>query len=329
MNDANAEVLLADYANGITMCGYVNLTTTAFYETFWAFRGSATEYMTMKAYVTGAPLSSYTEVRPANGDTVWNTQQPNFFTYTKFIHVCQRYDTDYRYTLWKNGTVIANVTQANWDSKFEFGTPPGWKPGICAEEASGSPDNPMSDGQIAFLGIWNRSLSTAEIETLYNNNVPLEWADLDEEPVVGNKSVSFLNATWNMTSDGGDLGWTYNPRIRANTTDGTPTMTFSTNESANCSLKDTLDVYDAGYICGTTGGTDHICTLSSDFKLDFGSDNLFVACKTFQSGFEANSSALPINMTAGGGGSGLVDCISAIGSGCGISIEDNCAAVSQ
>jgi hypothetical protein len=231
-NDANAEYLTTDYANGITMCGYVNLTSTSFYETFWAFRGAATEYMTLKAYVS-TPLNAFTEIRPASGDTVWNTAQSNFYVYNKFIHVCQRYDTDYRYTLWRNGTVIVNVTEANWDSKFEFGTSPGWKGGICAEESGGSPDNPMEDGQIAFFGIWNRSLTTSEIQELYNDNVPLEYDDL------------------------GPVNDTTAPTITSNTnttTDTTADLTIGTDEAANITVN-------YGINSSLTGGTESSASL--------------------------------------------------------------------
>ena len=128
-----------------------------------------------------------------------------------------------------------------------------------------------------------------------------------------------------MTSDGGDEGWTFNPHQRANTTDGTPQVTFSTTTAGNCSFANSVE-YDQSKICGTSEETDHICTLTFADRLSYGSSNVYASCVNTLGDAWYNSSALPINMTAGSGDDGgLVACLSVLGAGCSAVVTDGCA----
>ena len=144
-------------------------------------------------------------------------------------------------------------------------------------------------------------------------------------------ALSIDNSSFNMTSDGGCVKHRDTPRGLCNTSDGTPQETFVTTKSANCSMQTTKDIFTFGFICHTTGATTHNCNLYNNQSLDYGVSNLQVACVD-KEGNEVNSSDLPINMTAGGGGSGLKDCISIIGTGCQATFpigDPDCAVISK
>ena len=138
--------------------------------------------------------------------------------------------------------------------------------------------------------------------------------------------IDIFSNTWNMTSDGGCTDWRTNKSTYCQTTDGTPTVTFDTVGATNCSISTSnLLSYNSTRKCGTTGTTEHICTVIDADKLIYGLQDLYVQCENGV-GDSSLSGSLAINMTAGSGG-GLISCITVVGDGCAAVITDNCAAI--
>ena len=172
-----------------------------------------------------------------------------------------------------------------------------------------------ANGTIDEFGLWNRSLSQAEIDSLYSAGNGITY------PFTG---LNINNNTWNMTSDGGCNEWEDSYSNYCNTTDGTPQITFGTSIIANCSFRNISHSYDANYNCSTTNAYNHICNLYDADKLAYGTQNLFVSCT--DGTYNTNATNLAINMTAGGGG-GLISCVNVINTSCGAVVTNNCAQI--
>ena len=163
-----------------------------------------------------------------------------------------------------------------------------------------------------------------EADTYFDRN----YTDYDTSASLEAKLFpeNVYNNTWNMTSDGGCTSWQSDKSTYCETTDGTPTVTFDTLGNVNCSISTTdYSEYTVSRKCGTTDGTEHICTVVNDDKLVFAEQNLYVQCEN-EVGDSSLSGSLAINMTAGSGG-GLLSCINIVGDGCAAVITDNCAAI--
>ena len=66
------------------------------------------------------------------------------------------------------------------------------------------------------------------------------------------------------------------------TSDTTPTFSITTNISANCRIGDENQNYstmDGSRNCGTTGSTNHICTLTAQDELITSSDEVYLGCE--------------------------------------------------
>lgn len=139
------------------------------------------------------------------------------------------------------------------------------------------------DGVIDEVGIWNRSLSQAEITQLYNNGDGITWTD-----VFSDISVT-LNAPVNDTLQSETLvefNWTIIP-TEINITNWTLTVWFSNNTIAHLHINDSINsnetltvihndtlFFDDSYIwnvesCGTDGIAE-VCDLSENrtFRID-------------------------------------------------------------
>ena len=142
-----------------------------------------------------------------------------------------------------------------------------------------------------------------------------------------------LNNTYDMTSDGNCTTWRKgNESLYCQTTDGTPNIYLHTTTNSNFSISNvsTMKSYSKTSRCATTGLTTHLCTLPISMKLKPGIKTLYIAGNSITSINVNQSAGLNINLTITGGlGAGLISCIGAIGSGCGISIANNCAAISK
>ena len=144
------------------------------------------------------------------------------------------------------------------------------------------------NGIIDEVGIWNRSLTDAEIIELYNSGDGLQYPF----------TTTFSN--WNMTSDGGCTNWDDDINNSCNTTDSTPTITVDTSGDVDCRIGKT----DVNWLmmgdtrnCSTTGGTSHICTLNETDSLSSGNQFIYINCNKDQ-GTEVNSGGLNITYLA-------------------------------
>lgn len=181
------------------------------------------------------------------------------------------------------------------------------------------------NADIDEFSFWDRPISASEVSELYNNGTGFN----PYTPILENLTIN--NQTYNMTSDGGCIAWRNDTSTNCNTTDGTPTFIFDTNRAADCSVRatqssgDSFPAFNSSFACSTTGGTSHICTVFFSDRLLFDQNYLYASCTD---GGNATSGSLAINMTAGsGGGEGLIDCISILGSGCTAVFTDDCAAI--
>jgi len=132
-------------------------------------------------------------------------------------------------------------------------------------------------------------------------------------------------SNYNLTIDGndnlGNTSWNDDNTISVPVVTGRPTLTFNTDEPANCSVRTINQSYNVTYPCQITNGLNQICKLYYIDKLVYGVQNLYAGCDD-ASDNHAYSPALSINMTAGSF-SQLISCI-IVGEGCTASYLDGC-----
>jgi len=136
-----------------------------------------------------------------------------------------------------------------------------------------------AQGYIDEMFISNRAMTEDEISDLWNSGSgTFTWY---KTPVASNFTYAI-----NFTSDGGQLcGWNGTEhKVCGPTNDTTPTFTWYTNGSANCSISTVaLNRSSCGancWTCSTTGGTTHSgCTVGSN--LTYGATTtLYVTCSS-------------------------------------------------
>lgn len=219
----------------------------------------------------------------------------------------------------RNASVYRNATVATSKIKADAGTGAttgGFVVGAQYEDNGATPITTMDE-----ICVYNQWLSDAEITALYNAGAGAPcWT-------AAAPNMTITNSTLNMTSEEGNIAWRTDTATYVPTTSGRPTVTFLTSANANCSMRANFaDVrYNSSYACSTTGAVDHVCRINNSEKLSTGLGFLSIACSaTANPGNNVTIDYLAINNTVSGI-SGLVSCIKAIGSGCGVSIESNCA----
>lgn len=132
------------------------------------------------------------------------------------------------------------------------------------------------------IRIWNRTLNNSEAEYIGNTSNFLTCNEIIAAPalpkLVINKDYNVTSADFNKTiwrSD--ESGWVLS-------SDNTPTVIFSTDKAANCSIgKQNLNysamtTADFNTTCLTTDTQNHSCTLPSSQQLQEGYQNLTLAC---------------------------------------------------
>jgi len=120
--------------------------------------------------------------------------------------------------------------------------------------------------------------------------------------------VQITASTYNVTSGTGNTTiWRVNRSIAVNTTDPTPTVTFITGVTSNCSIGrsdwnySVMVANDSDTKCGTVDTINMTCTLPSTKALTSGSQNLYLSC-VGANGAQSNTStsgALNITWLAG------------------------------
>jgi len=99
-------------------------------------------------------------------------------------------------------------------------------------EITGKDSTTQTDTSITISGDIILGMYDGQSRTSKHDNINITCWDCFP-PV-----LSIDNTTLNMTSDGGCTAWRTNKSTACNTTDGTPTVTFSTTVASNCSLVD-------------------------------------------------------------------------------------------
>jgi len=182
-----------------------------------------------------------------------------------------------------NGTQVAEGTEASCPAY------------ILTEPISigGSDSRPTEKftGKIDSVNIVNRSCTSAEWRAIYNAGVGNINNATDPEGVaeVPDTTPPAINQnSYNMTSEGGAgcVNWRANPATPCSTSDTTPTVNFTTTESAWCAIG-TQSINFTQYVnlgidrnCTIGQGTSsHTCTLVPDDELTFANSNIYLSCR--------------------------------------------------
>jgi len=139
-------------------------------------------------------------------------------------------------------------------------------------------------GWIDEVAIFNKSLSRAEVEELYNDHNAFAYPFLAAVNVP-NITQSTYNLSSGLYTTGSDnqTSWRSDLTINITTRDTTPTLRFDTQDSAYCRLH-TADqnwtTMGNGRNCSTTGSTSHVCSLSAADKLTIGGgvQSIYAGC---------------------------------------------------
>ena len=140
--------------------------------------------------------------------------------------------------------------------------------------ASGTSD---FDGRLDEIGIWNRTLSPAEVLQLYGNGTGFPFP-FDEIVKINNNTYNVTNAIANGTL------WRTNTSfpIPINTT--TPTVQFTLDSSGNCTIGtqdlNFTDAFsgDSNRLCATLDTTDQTCSLPTSDPVAEGIDLIYLSC---------------------------------------------------
>lgn len=135
------------------------------------------------------------------------------------------------------------------------------------------------DGIIDEVGITNKALSQAEINSRWNAGNGLSYPFVSVAPTV---DITTLNLTTAVAGEN-STAWRGGVYNQINVLDSTPTITFSTDTAAYCRINKATMNYTtmtSSRNCTTTGGLNHICTLAAADALQDGLKNqhLVVAC---------------------------------------------------
>ncbi len=105
-------------------------------------------------------------------------------------------------------------------------------------------------------------------------------------------------SSFNMTSNGGCTVWNNNKATACNSTDSTPTVTFTTDVAANCAIGITNINYTtmgSSRNCSATGATSHTCTVIAGDARPLGYSNVYASCLSTDGVENATSSSGALN----------------------------------
>ena len=187
---------------------------------------------------------------------VWHTTAATMsFSANTWYHIVCTFGVNQSITLYVNS--VNNYSSSGLSSFFSGSN---YNPFLGADYNGATP----YQGRIDEFGIWNRTLTSGEISTLYNNGI-------------GYSVVAFAFNNVNCTSI--PSGDTISP-YSTNTT--RPTFTFNTTDLASCRISHTLMTYGAmGDSRNCTSGqntTYHTCTLTAQDALTTLTDYAYITC---------------------------------------------------
>ena len=164
------------------------------------------------------------------------------------------------------------------------------------------------NGNIDNLMIWNRSLSVAEMQTLYIDKV--NCTNLTSPVAVDTNppEITYYNL---VSSENGCVAWNTNKSSPCTTSSVTPTINVTTNEDASCSIAGgSLGSYNINYSdmglsrectgAGAGQGTkNHQCTLTNQDQLVYDTSYLYISCtdSNYNQNSTSTSGALRLNIT--------------------------------
>lgn len=170
---------------------------------------------------------------------------------------------------WINGTNASNIAASGNGASGSFER-------YSIGESGGRVNNLGGTKQLDECVVYNRALSTTEMQSLYGNT-SYPYGTI----------VSITNSTWNMTTANqiSQQGWWQNGNQTTSipTRDTTPTIKFTTNMQSRCRIH-TQDqnwtTMTSSRDCETTGGLTQICSLAAADKLITGSgyNNIYTSC---------------------------------------------------
>lgn len=223
------------------------------------------EYATTTNGVTAGKISSFTEATETVVLNAYNANDTYRVKYTNFNYGANTYD------LTVNGTTVSDDSEATDPTQPYFSC---WTTdGFTTAEI-----------QIDNFCHYNGTTAYSECLTL---TVP-----------------SITQSTYNVTSaiENGTV-WRTNTTFSVNTTDSTPTVTFSTTSTGNCSIGtanmnySTMIANDSNTKCGTVDTSSMTCTLPESKALQQGSQNIYIACRATDGGETSASTSGALNIT--------------------------------
>lgn len=158
--------------------------------------------------------------------------------------------------------------------------------------------NNQFGGLIDEVAFYNYSLNSTQVEAIYDHQLNGYRLDVSSS-TSSNNTPKIDNSTYNMSSAFyvGDQGnWRNGNESGAILTrDTTPTVRFDTDINAYCRINtedQNWTTMGGNRNCTTTGSTNHVCTLSVNDALEYGSgyNSLYVGCIDSSFAFEGENS---------------------------------------
>jgi hypothetical protein len=206
------------------------------------------------------------------------------FTAGNWVHFIMSWNsTDSAYYLWFNGTPIgagnefSSPTESSSLSNVRFG------------RNSGGFMNAQGDE----FAIFNETLDNANADTLWDGGGISQYPYQD--------IVTINRSSYNVTSAiQNNTLWRTNTSFPIPIIDTTPTVTFNASLASNCSIGTVnrnftnMTTDDANRKCGTTGVTQHTCTLPATDPISASVETIYISCVASQLIQNATSTSGPL-----------------------------------
>jgi len=161
-------------------------------------------------------------------------------------------------------------------------------------------------GILDEVGFWHIALNKENITNLYNNGTACAYPFSScavgppdtTPPSIQVDSYNVTSAVANATI------WRTSRLLDSIVNINTPTVTFTTNEVANCSIGRSNFNYtamiadDSNTECGTNPATSHTCTLPSTKTLSQGNNDIYLSCQDGAGNENVTSTSNALNITA-------------------------------
>lgn len=244
LNKTNGLTTIGQASKGFSICGWAkrhsNLIQTDDGD-FLFFTTGNTGGVVSDAFVMRLPINNNTlRIQTINGTVVENTFAKSNITTTNWLHICGIWDSTGRILAVINGTVEGNTSWANYGQAYNDSSST-----INFGDSTGSNNwNGSMDDWI----IWNRTITIAEVNTIYNKGLPYHLG------------YTFANGTF--TSAGININWT-----AFNITNITAQGTYALNVTCRGTQYNLVN-FSQSYACG-------IANTVFNYTIDFSSATTF------------------------------------------------------